>query len=435
MDVLQILGWLALGALVGVLAGWAVGTGRSAGRVRAAEVAAARACAREEAARAAWAAREQELTRDRSEDRERQAEQFRALAADALSASSDQFLALAHQRLAAAQQVHESGLREREEAVRALVEPLATTLQAVQRELGSAEIARAQGAAALAEQVRAMRESSEALRGETSRLVTALRSSHVRGRWGELQLRRLVEVAGMLPYVDFVEQDSVRTDDGVLRPDLVVRLAGGKRVVVDAKVAFLGFLEAAEATDEATRAERMSAHARQVRAHVDALAAKRYWDGVGAAPEFVVMFVPAESFWQAAVEQDPGLVEYAFDRNVVVATPSTLLALLRTVGYAWRQDALAANAQTVLDLGKELHGRIGTLGGHVTRLGRALDAAATAYNQTVASLESRVLVSARRFSALGVVDAGLDAPPYQETRVGTLSAPELLADADEAAGA
>ncbi len=426
MDVLQILAWLALGATVGVLAGWAVGVARAAGRLRTAELAAARATARWEADREAWTRRVAELQADRGADRDRQAEQFRALAADALSTSSEQFLALAHQRLSAAQQVHESELRERENAVRALVEPLALTLGAVQRELSSAEVARAEGAAALTEQVRAMRESSEQLRGETARLVTALRSSHVRGRWGELQLRRLVEASGMLPHVDFVEQDQVRTDDGVQRPDLVIRLAGGKRVVVDAKVAFLGFLEAAEATDEPTRADRMAAHARQVRAHVDALAAKRYWDGVGAAPEFVVMFVPAEAFWQAAVEQDPGLVEYAFERNVVVATPSTLLALLRTVGYAWRQDALASNAQAVLDLGKELHGRIATLGGHVDRLGRALDSAATAYNQTVASLESRVLVSARRFSALGVVDASLEPPRMQEHRVGTVSAPELV---------
>ena len=426
MDVLQILAWLALGATVGVLAGWAVGVARAAGRLRTAELAAARATARWEADREAWTRRVAELQADRGADRDRQAEQFRALAADALSTSSEQFLALAHQRLSAAQQVHESELRERENAVRALVEPLALTLGAVQRELSSAEVARAEGAAALTEQVRAMRESSEQLRGETARLVTALRSSHVRGRWGELQLRRLVEASGMLPHVDFVEQDQVRTDDGVQRPDLVIRLAGGKRVVVDAKVAFLGFLEAAEATDEPTRADRMAAHARQVRAHVDALAAKRYWDGVGAAPEFVVMFVPAEAFWQAAVEQDPGLVEYAFERNVIVATPSTLLALLRTVGYAWRQDALASNAQAVLDLGKELHGRIATLGSHVDRLGRALDSAATAYNQTVASLESRVLVSARRFSALGVVDASLEPPRMQEHRVGTVSAPELV---------
>lgn len=418
---------MVLAASVGVGVGWLGATVRAAVRLRAADVAAARAQARWEADREAWQRAAERQTAERSAERERQSEQFRSVATDVLATSSEQFLVLAQQRLAAEQQVHAGELRERERAVAALVEPLTETLDAVRRRLDAAEVARAEGAAALGEQVRAMRESAEGLRGETARLATALRGAHVRGRWGELQLRRIVEAAGMLAHVDFAEQASVRTDDGLLRPDLVVRLAGGKNVVVDAKVAFLGFLEAAEAADEATRAARLAAHARHVRAHVDSLAAKRYWDQVAPAPEFVVMFVPAEAFWQAAVELDPGLVEYAFDRNVVVATPSTLLALLRTVGYAWRQDALAANAQAVLDLGKELHGRIATLGGHVARLGRSLDAASTAYNQTVASLETRVLVSARRFAGLGVVDAELETPRPTGQVLTTVSAPELTA--------
>ncbi len=407
MDVTTLL-WVALALVTGLALGWTVAVARGARRVRAAELAAARATARWEAGQG------------------HQADQFRALAADALAASSEQFLALAHQRLAAAQQQGELELDRRQDAVREMVEPLARTLEAMRREVGAAEQTRAEGAAALREQVTAMRESSEQLRGETARLVTALRASHVRGRWGELQLRRLVEAAGMVPHVDFVEQAQVRTDDGVLRPDLVVRLAGGKNVVVDAKVAFLGFLEASEADDAGLRSQRLAAHARQVRAHVDDLAAKRYWELVSPAPELVVMFVPAEAFWQAAVEVDPGLVEYAFERNVVVATPSTLLALLRTIAYGWRQDSLASNAQAVLDLGRELHGRLATLAGHVGRLGRALDSATTAYNQTVASLESRVLVSARRFAALDVVDGDLEPPPPVTDRAAVLSAPELV---------
>ena len=240
----------------------------------------------------------------------------------------------------------------------------------------------------------------------------------MRGKWGELQLKRVVEAAGMLAHVDFVEQDQVRTDDGLLRPDMVIRLAGGKNVVVDAKVAFLGFLDAAQATDERVRTERLAAHARHVRAHVDDLAGKRYWDQFAPAPEFVVMFVPAESFLHAAAEQDPLLIEYAFERNVVIATPTTLLALLRTVSYAWRQDALASNAQAVLSLGKELHGRLATMGSHLAKLGRAIDSAAGAYNQTVSSLETRVLVSARRFADLHVVDGGpADARPRQPAAV------------------
>ncbi|WP_309134836.1 DNA recombination protein RmuC [Cellulomonas sp.] len=411
--VLTLLGGVLLGALLGGAAAWVAGGARAARaaerRVRAAELDAARARSVLEA-------------RGEGDD-----ERFRALAADALGATSEQFLALAHQRMAAEHQTSASELARREESVRTMVEPIARTLEQVRAELATAQRARAAGDAALGEQVRAMREASEQLRGQTAQLVTALRSSHVRGRWGEVQLRRVVEAAGMLAHVDFVEQASVRTDDGVLRPDMVVRLAGGKNVVVDAKVAFLGFLEAAEATDERVRAERMAAHARHVRAHVDALAAKRYWDQFAPAPEFVVMFVPAESFLHAAVEQDPGLVEYAFESNVVLATPTTLLALLRTVAYAWKQDALAANAQQVLTLGKELHGRLATLGGHLTRLGRAIDSAAGAYNQTVASLETRVLVSARRFADLHVVDGDLPTPPPADPRLATVSAPELVA--------
>ncbi|RMI13745.1 DNA recombination protein RmuC [Cellulomonas triticagri] len=406
---------LALGAalLVGVVVGWLGASARVATRLRAAEV---------EAARWRTAA---EL--GGAPDEERQADRFRALAADALAQSGEQFLALAHQSLAARHQEQHGDLAQREQAVRAMVDPLARTLDQVRAELRTAEQARAEGGAALGEQVRQMREEAGRLREQTDRLVTSLRSSQVRGRWGEVQLRRVVEAAGMVPHVDFVEQEQVRTDDGLLRPDMVVRLAGGKRVVVDAKVPFLGFLEATEATDPAERDRRLAAHARHVRAHVDQLAAKRYWEQVGPAPEFVVMFVPAEAFLHAALDVDPGLVERAFEKDVVIATPMTLLALLRTVAYAWRQDALASNAQAVLDLGRELHGRIATLGGHLSKVGRAIDSAATAYNQSVASLESRVLVSARRFADLRVVDGDLETPPTVDRRLSVVTAPELVA--------
>ena len=367
MDVKSVLVGVVVGAVLGAALAWAVASTRAAERVRRAELAAARA--------GEFAAQEQ--------------------------------------------------------SVRAMVEPLTRTLEQVRAEVGAAERARAAGQAAMAEQVLQMRAASESLRGETAQLVTALRAPQVRGRWGEMQLRRVVEAAGMLPHVDFVEQEQVSTDDGALRPDLVVRLAGGKHVVVDAKVAFLGFLEAAQAPDEATRAARLDDHARHVRRHVDQLAGKRYWDQFAPAPEFVVMFVPADAFWQAALDADPGLSEYAFDRHVVVATPSTLLALLRTVAYAWKQDALAANAQAVLSLGKELHGRLATMGGHLTRLGRAIEGAATAYNQTVGSLETRVLVSARRFADLGVVEGDLDTPSPVDPRLATVGAPELVASAAE----
>jgi DNA recombination protein RmuC len=413
--------------VVGSTVGWLAHAARAGTALRAAQVDAAQACARLDAERSSHTERIATLTADN----ERQSEQFRALAADALANNNEQFLALAHQRLSASHQTQVGELAQREQAVRALVEPLTRTLDAVRTELTTAEKARIEGHAALGEQVRAMRESSEHLRNETAQLVTALRASQVRGRWGELQLRRVVESAGMIAQVDFVEQSQVRTDDGLLRPDMIVRLAGGKNVVVDAKVAFLGFLEATQTADDRVRAERLAAHARHMRAHIDALAAKRYWDQFAPAPEFVVMFVPAETFLHAALDEDPGLVEYAFERNVVIATPMTLLALLRTIAYAWRQDALASNAQAVLTLGKELHGRLATMGLHLTRLGRAIDAAAGAYNQTVSSLETRVLVSARRFADLNVVDGDLPTPPPANPRLSAVSAPELVASATE----
>jgi len=418
---------VVLALLVGSAVGWLAHASRASGALRAAQVDAAQARARLDAAQAAHTERLATL----AADNERQSEQFRALAADALANNNEQFLALAHQRLAASQQTQVGELAQREQAVRALVEPLTRTLDAVRTEMTTAEKARIEGTAALGEQVKAMRESSEHLRVETAQLVTALRSSQVRGRWGELQLRRVVESAGMLSHVDFVEQSQVRTDDGLLRPDMVVKLAGGKNVVIDAKVAFLGFLEATQATDEAVRASRLAAHARHVRGHIDDLAAKRYWDQFAPAPEFIVMFVPAEAFLHAAMDQDPGIIEYAFERNVVIATPMTLLALLRTIGYAWRQDALASNAQAVLTLGKELHGRLATMGAHLSKLGRSLDAAAGAYNQTVSSLETRVLVSARRFADLNVVDAELATPLPANPRLSAVSAPELVASATE----
>ncbi len=418
---------VAAAMLVGLVVGWAWTSRRGESRVRRAEVAAARAAAQLEAERAATA----ERLAAAQADNVRLTEQFRSVAAEALSTSSEQFLALASQRFAADRQAQVGELAQREQAVRALVEPLTRTLDDVRAQLSVAERARAEGQAALREQITGMRLAADQVRGETAQLVTALRASQVRGRWGELQLRRVVEAAGMLAHVDFVEQDQARTDDGLLRPDMVVRLAGGKQVVVDAKVAFLGYLEATQAADERERAERMAAHARHVRAHVDSLAGKRYWEQFAPAPEFVVMFVPAESFLHAALELDPALWEYAAERNVVITTPTTLLALLRTVAYAWRQEALAANAQAVLDLGKQLHGRLATMGSHLAKLGSALSRAAQSYNQTVSSLETRVLVSARRFADLHVVDDDLPTPPPLDPQLSAVSAPELVASIDE----
>ena len=416
-----VIGVVAL--LVGVAGGWVLGIVRAEARVRRAEVRAAETRALLEAERRVSA----ERVAAAQEDRVRLGEQFRALAADALRANSEQFLVVAEERLGRTQAAGTANLAQQQDAVRRLVEPLTRTLDQVKAEVTTAERARADATAALAEQLRAMRESSDLLRSETGQLVSALRSSHVRGRWGEVQLRRVVESAGMLEHVDFVEQAHVTTDDGALRPDLVVRLAGGKNVVVDAKVAVLGYLDAMQTDDDAVRADRLAAHARHMRRHIDDLAAKEYWEQVAPAPEFVVMFVPAEAFLHAALDADATLVEHAMERGVVLATPMTLVALLRTVAYAWRQDALAANAQQVLTLGRELHARLATLGGHVGRLGRQLDGAVRAYNETVSSLESRVLVSARRLAELKVTDADLEVPAQVDRAARQVQAPELVA--------
>ncbi|MEP7765302.1 DNA recombination protein RmuC [Sanguibacter sp. 25GB23B1] len=419
--------WCVVVGLVCLVVGYLLAVVRSSARLHAAEVRVARA----EAELGAQGRAAADRLRSLQEDSDRLSDQFRALAADALAANNEQFLGLAEHRLRSTQVAGQADMAKRAEAVNAMVEPLTRTLSDVRQQMVAAEEARIASVAALGEQVRGMRETSELLRTETGTLVTALRSSDVRGAWGEMQLRRVVEAAGMLNRVDFVEQSHVSTDDGDLRPDMVVHLAGGKRVVVDAKVAFLGYLDAQQATDPVRRAERLAAHARHVRKHIDDLSGKRYWDQFSPAPEFVVMFVPAESFLSAAVEEDPSLLEYAFGRNVVIVTPMTLMALLRTVAYAWRQDALAENAQKVLTIGKELHGRLATMGTHLNRLGRQIQGAADSYNKTVASLETRVLVSARRFAELDIVDDTLESPSPVNPQLSALSSPELLASVDE----
>ncbi|HYO38518.1 MAG TPA: DNA recombination protein RmuC [Nocardioidaceae bacterium] len=292
----------------------------------------------------------------------------------------------------------------------------------------------------LKQQVDEVRLSTDVLRRETATLSTALRRPQVRGRWGELHLRRAVELAGMVDRCDFTEQATTRRGPsdggpgdapaGVLRPDLVVHLAGGKHVVVDAKVPLDAFLDATGADDDPTREASLRRHARQLRQHVDALAGKSYWRAQPATPEFVVLFVPAESFLSAALEADPALLEYAADRRVVLATPTTLIALLRTVAYAWTQQTLADRTQEITDLGRDLLERLATMGAHLDRLGRSLGGAVNAYNRAVGSLEHRVLVTARRFPDLGVDGLGPPEPVGESPRA--LTAAELLESVAEA---
>ena len=354
-------------------------------------------------------------------------EQFKALAADALKGNNEQFLEVANQRLKRTQQAHDEELAKREASVRQLVEPMRIALDEVKRQTAEADKARATSHAQMSEQVRQMLASSDKLDRKTTDFINTLRRSDVRGNWGEVQLRRVVELSGMLNHVDFVEQENVTTDDGRQRPDLVVRLAGGKNIVVDSKVALVALIEAFATDDEDVRAERLQAHARHVKKHVDDLASKRYWSKFDATPELVVMFVPSEAFYQAAIEQDATLQEYALIKNVVIATPTTLVAMLRTVAHAWKEDALAKNAQLVLTAGRELFDRFVKMGDRLNKVGRALDSASNAYNETVGSFQARLLPKAREFSRLQDISTPLPAVEPTRVLVRELTAPEMLA--------
>jgi DNA recombination protein RmuC len=340
---------------------------------------------------------------------------------------------LAQSRTEHAQAVAAGDLAERQHSIEALVSPIRDALHQVQAQLHSAERDRLSATSALDEHLSAMRLSADGLRTETAQLVTALRAPQVRGRWGELQLERAVEIAGLVEHVDYVVQPTspgTADNDGALRPDLVINLVDGKHIVVDSKVAFAGYLEAMEARDEFTRAARLKAHARQLRRHVDDLGAKAYWSRFSPSPEFVVCFVPADAFLDAALREDPALLEHAFARNVILATPTTLVALLRTVGHTWRQQSLARNTAEVSQLGRELYQRLAGMGSHLDKLGRSLNAAVGSFNNTVGALEGRVLVSARRLAELSVIDPASDGELAETEQIlavtRTLTAEELM---------
>ncbi|GIH91488.1 hypothetical protein Psi01_21180 [Planobispora siamensis] len=406
---------LAVGLAAGLAIGFLLGRGRaSAGAsdavTRLAE-AEARAAAAEEKVRYV----EEQL-----------AERFQALSARALDVNNLRFLELAETRLAASRAEATGELEQRKQAVEHLIEPLKDTLARVEAQLRDTQSGQRAAHAELTRHIDVIRESNDRLRDQTGALVRALQRPDAQGRWGELQLRRVAEIAGMQRFCDFEEQANATTADGALRPDMVVRLAGGKNIVVDSKVSLAAYLEAAQSTDPDHRSSRLDAHARHVREHVDRLAAKGYWQAFSPAPEFVVLFIPGEAFLAPALERDPGLLEYAMRRRVHIATPTTLITMLRTAQYAWQQEALSENARAVFELGKELYERLSTMGRNMDTMGRSLSRAVEAYNRTVGSLETRVLVSARKLNDLGLVDTDMERPTTVEDLPRALTSPELL---------
>ena len=327
---------------------------------------------------------------------------FRSLASEALADNNQGFLALAEEKFKALKDETAIELNHRHTSLEALLNPLTESLRTYQQETKALEDKRLREFSSVSEQLKHLAAAQSALQTETSKLVNALRSPHVRGRWGEIALRKTAELAGMSAYCDFHEQQSMPTETGRLRPDMVVKLPAGREIIVDSKVPLSGFLESLEAQTEESRGIALQRHAAHVKTHVRQLASKEYWEQFSRAPEFVVLFIPNDSFLAAAAEQDVSLIESALSQKVVIATPTTFIALLRAIAYGWRQEQVAESAERISQLGQELAERMSTMVEHYSKVGQALGRAIESYNATVASFENRILPSARKFHQLGV---------------------------------
>ena len=365
-----------------------------------AEAARARAVAETQAAESGKHVEEQKLVL--AQARHELAESFQALSGEALKQNNDAFLSLARSAFQTLHAEAKGDLAQRQQAIDDLVKPLSDSLSRYDEQLRQLEQSRQAAYGGLDQHLKLLAETQQRLQQETGNLVNALRAPAVRGRWGEITLKRVAELAGMVAHCDFTEQESVVSDDGRLRPDMVVQLPGGRQIIVDAKTVLSGYLDAHEAADDERRVEGLRRHAAQVRARINELSLKAYWSQFEQAPEFVVLFLPGEQFLGAALEQDPRLIEEGFSQGVVLATPTTLMALLRAVAYGWRQERLAAHAEEAGRLGKDLYERMATLAEHVNDVGQSLGRSVLAYNKAVGSLETRILPAARRFKELGV---------------------------------